>query len=130
MVQIILGFKNLHSENSEKPFCCFLFHLARNAVYLVSQSSNTKPALGLLTPNEVDHVGPANQIFSIFLILVFVLYSKRAPAFHQFFSSLNGDSLLHEVLHKVRFYCLNCFCLIIFFNNSQVNCRPLTPGSL
>lgn len=40
-----------------------MLSLTRKAVYLVSQSSNTKMTLGLLTPNEVDSVAPANHIF-------------------------------------------------------------------
>ena len=63
-----------------------MLHLTRNVVYPVSQSPNTKPALGsilislyLLTLNKVDFVVPANQIFSICLFLV--LYSLSYKCF-------------------------------------------------
>ena len=50
-----------------------MFPLIIKAVYLVSPSPKAKPTLGLLTPNKVDDVAPANQLFSVFFFLV--LYS-------------------------------------------------------
>ena len=69
---------------------------------------NAKPNLGsilisllLLTPNKVDSVTSANQIFSIFLFLVlyFLSYKNILPS-TLFCSSPSGDCLLHEVLNK------------------------------
>ena len=64
---------------------------------------------GLSHPNQIDYVAPANQIFSIFLLLV--LYSLSYKSFLPsipFCSSLKGDCPLHEVRNKVCFCPLNC----------------------
>lgn len=56
----------------------------------------------LLTPNKVDYVIPANQVFSTFLFLV--LYSLSYKSFLPsipLYSSPNGDCSRHEVLRFV-----------------------------
>ena len=60
-------------------------------IYPVSQSPNAKPTLGLislflLTLNKIDCVIPANQTFSLFLILI--LYPIKAFCFLLHFSIL------------------------------------------
>ena len=67
-------------------------------------------------------MGPASQMFSIFLFLHLVLYptkaySVKALSYKSFqpstltCSSLHGDCLLHEVLNKV------CITQIVFSNH-------------
>lgn len=74
-----------------------------------SQSLNTKPTLGLLTPNKTDYVAPVNKILCICVFLVFysLPYKSFLPS-ATFYSSPKGDCLLYEVLNKICLYYLNC----------------------
>lgn len=65
-----------------------MLHKTGNAAYPVSQSPNTRLSLGsilislfLFTPNKVDSVASTNQILSIFLFLLFILYPIKASCF-------------------------------------------------
>lgn len=81
-------------------------------MYLASQFPNAKSALALLTPNKADNVAPANQMFSLFLILVlYSLFYKNFLPSSPSYSFLKEDCPHHGVLHKI------CITLAIFFNH-------------
>lgn len=90
-----------------------MLYLIRDTVRPISQSPQAIPTLGstlislfLLTPNKVDCVAPASQIFSLFLYLV--LYSS---AFNSFLSSTLFAFLQMETASwsvKVNLYHPNC----------------------
>lgn len=83
--------------------------LSGNASYLVSQAPKAKPALGLLTPNKIEWMAPANQVFSIFLFLVLSSLPYKSFLLSAiFYNSLKGDYPLPEVLNTVCLYHLNC----------------------
>ena len=74
--------------------CSSVNTIDESAVYPISQFPNAKPALGLLIPPKVDHVAPANQLFSICPFLV--LYPVKASCLLSHFALLQMDCLLHE----------------------------------
>ena len=94
--------------------------LTINAVYPVSQPPNPKPTLDLLTPNKVDYVASANQIFSVHLCLFLILYPMKVfcIVLFVFCSSEKEDYLLHEVLKLI------CITSMVFFNYFFIRKRP------
>lgn len=83
--------------------------LTKNPIYPVSHFPKAKPTLGLLIPNQVDSVAPANQIFLFVSSLLFILYPVKASCFSPHFAVLRKETIyFHEVLNKVCLYHLNC----------------------
>lgn len=106
-----------------------MLRLTGNAVYPASQSPNAKPTLDstyflVLTPDQVDYVAPANQMFSICLFLVrSFLSSESFLASDPIFSSSSGDWLLHDIV---------CVTDIVFLNHpltQQLGGRGAPGGS-
>lgn len=82
-------------------------------MYPASQSPNAKPTLNstyflVLTPDQVDYVAPANQVFSICLFLVrYFLSSESFLASDPIFSSSSGDWLRHDIVSVTDIVFLN-----------------------
>lgn len=85
----------LHQQN-KTMLTCVSVNSPLDTVYPVSQFTNAKAALGLLTQNQVDYVAPVNQIFFFNFSHLFVLYPERLSA--PFCSSPKGVCPFHEML--------------------------------
>lgn len=69
--------------------------------YIQSANLQSQSNAGLLIPNKVDSVSPANEILSIFSSLFFILHKSFLPCAPTY-SSPKGDSL-HQVVSKAYF---------------------------
>lgn len=67
-----------YKKSTCKWTCAIQIHVQKSTVCPVSQSPNTKQALGLVIPNEADYLTPPKHVFLFLSSLFFIRYPAKA----------------------------------------------------